>query len=160
VQTWSAARSRGGLPGAGVVVDAALGRARFELAEGRLNQEGWYQRLDPASRQAHRQLGRRLLSLLLGYLVADSAAPAPSEEARLVGREYERIGRECGLSLGDTVRAYLFFREYLHQSVFDALGASALTPESLKTWRGLLGRVNQFTNEVLVAIVEAQPPGE
>src|SRR5262245_20961361 len=65
VQTWSAARSRGGLPGAHVVVDAALGRARFELAEGRLDQEGWYQRLDTASRQAHRVLGRRLLSLLL-----------------------------------------------------------------------------------------------
>jgi len=46
------------------------------------------------------------------------------EEAREIGRSYEEIGRANNLSLAETVRAYLFFREFLFQSIYDMIEAS------------------------------------
>jgi excisionase family DNA binding protein len=156
---WLAARQGASLPGANVVVQSALGRTRFDVLEGRLDGEGWYQRLGGEMRQAHRHIGRRLLILLMSYLANPGQAPEVLEAAREVGREYEQLGRSGGVALAETVRAFLFFRRYLHQSVFDTLNASSITPESLKSWQALQNHIEDFTNEVLVALVEASPAG-
>lgn len=146
---------RGHLPGAEVVIQNALGRARFDLTEGRLNAEAWYQRLDGPARQEHRAMGRRLLTLLLIFISDESKAAETLEAARAIGREYEGMGRVSGLTLTETARAYLFFRKYLSQSVLDALGANAVSPQTLKAWRELQTRVAQFTDEVLIALIAA-----
>jgi hypothetical protein len=155
LENWLADRQQGNLPGANVVVQSALGRARFDLSEGRLNDETWYSRLDLTTRQQHRQLGRRLLALLMTYLANPTHASEALDGARAVGREYEELGRASGVTLAEKVRAFLFFRGYLHQSVFEALNASTANPETLKAWQALQGHIEHFTNESLLALVDA-----
>jgi excisionase family DNA binding protein len=136
-----------------VLVQSALGRARMEVADGGLSAQAWYLRFDEAAREQHRGMGRRLLALMLHYLNA-AAEPVQAErtlsEARNLGSEYGRAALSAGLTLGDAMRAFLYFRDSLLESVVQ-LRSIAGSPEmdSLTSFR----LVNTFTNEILVAMV-------
>jgi excisionase family DNA binding protein len=138
-----------------VLVHSALGRARMEVAAGGLSAQAWYLRFDEAAREHHRGMGRRLLGLMLHYLNA-AAEPVQAEralsEARNLGSEYGRAAVSAGLTLGDAMRAFLYFRDSLLESVVQ-LRSIAGSPEmdSLVSFR----LVNTFTNEILVAMVAA-----
>jgi excisionase family DNA binding protein len=159
LHSWQAARQQSNLPRANIVVQSALGRARLDLVEGRLNTEPWYSRLDLDARQRHRQLGRRLLALLITYLADPGQGAEAVEGARAVGREYEQLGRESGVTAAERVRAFLFFRGYLHQSVFEAWNASAAGSDTLHAWQALQSRIEYFTDEALLALVDAAEAG-
>lgn len=160
LDSWSAARRRGNLPGADVVIQNVLGRARFEVSEGRLSEENWYRRLDGSARQEHRALGRRLLTALLGFVSSGRDSVAALGAAHAIGREYQRLGRASGLSLAETVQAYQFFRENLRQSLSDALGANAGNREAIRAWRVLQGQTAQFADAVLLALITAWTGGD
>lgn len=148
----AAATQRPHQAGIQLVVQNTVGRARLEMTEGRLAEEGWYQQLDAAARQELRQLGHRLLHLVNDYLNDD--APIILEQAQQIGREYERLGRANGLSLTDTVRAYLLFREYLSQTIYDMIEATG--PQSPTDWGTIHRQVTIFTNEVLLALIASR----
>jgi len=155
LEAWLAASRQGGLPGPNVVVQSALGRARFDLSDGRLDAEVWYHRLDLTARQQHRHLGRRLLALLMTYLAHPANTSEALQGAREVGREYEQLGRASGVPLAESVAAFLFFRGYLHRSVFEALNPATATSETIRAWQTLQGHIEFFTNEALLALVSA-----
>lgn len=135
-----------------LLIHSALGRARMALGDGSLSAQGWYQVYDERTREQHREMGRRLLGLMLHYLNARddrSQVERILREARKLGDEYGAIAAQQGLSLGDAMRAFLFFRDSLLESVIqmrEVVGASA---DSLATYR----LINRFANEVLLAMV-------
>ncbi|MBP7997878.1 MAG: helix-turn-helix domain-containing protein [Chloroflexi bacterium] len=147
----AAATTRSQQTGIQLVVQNTVGRARLELTEGRLAEEGWYQQLDAAARQQLRHLAHHLLHLVTQYLNSDD--PLTLTEARQVGVAYEQLGRACGLSLTDTVRAYLFFREFLSQTIYDMIEATG--PQSPTDWGFIQRQVTTFTNEVLLALIDS-----
>ena len=136
-----------------LIMHSALGRARMELTGGGMGAQAWYQHYDEATRERHRELGRKLLGLMMHYLGAQDE-PAQTtrilREARKVGAQYGAIAVKQGLSLSDAMRAFLFFRDFLLESVVQmhevvgSVGADALTTYRL---------VNGFANEVLIAMV-------
>ncbi len=135
-----------------LLIHSALGRARMALGDGELAAQDWYRGYDERAREQHREMGRRLLGLMLHYLNARDERTQVARilrEARKLGSEYGAIGARRGLPLGDSMRAFLFFRDSLLESVLqlrEVVGASA---DSLTTYR----LINQFANEVLLAMV-------
>ncbi|MEZ4592633.1 MAG: helix-turn-helix domain-containing protein [Chloroflexota bacterium] len=139
--------------GVQLVVQNMVGRARLELTDGALNDETWYQRLDDAARQQLRQIGHHLIQLFQQYLTQATPLPAARAEARKIGQQYERLGRESGLSLAETTRAYLYFREFLSQTVYDL--AETMGTQGPVQWGQIHHKIITITNEVLLALVAA-----
>jgi excisionase family DNA binding protein len=152
VEAWAAARREARQPAGQMIVQNALGRTRMQMAEGRLRDQTWYARLDEARKHEFRESGRRLLAALMRYLGDD--AEEALEEAAAVGQAYEGLGRAAGLSLGETVRLFQFFADFLYESVLDVYQASGL--RAAREWAHIHRRVTRFTNVVLVALVEAR----
>ncbi len=155
LEVWIESQSRSQQAGAQLIMQNTLGQARLKLTEGNLAGQEWYQQLDEKLRTAHQQNGRHLLQLIMRYIAADGRDEAALEEARQIGRNYEEMGRANGLSLTETIRAYLFFREFLFQTIYDMTEASGSS--SPTDWGQIRQHAGNFTNEVLLALVEAHP---
>ena len=143
-----------------LIVQNMVGRARMELSEGALNDESWYQRLDDTARQQLRQIGHKLLQLFLKFLTEDAQLQVIHDEAKAIGRDYERLGRQSGLSLEETTRAYLYFREFLSQTVYNM--AEAVGTQGPIHWGQIHQKIITITNDVLLAMIaayEEQPNG-
>ncbi|MBI1801839.1 MAG: helix-turn-helix domain-containing protein [Chloroflexi bacterium] len=136
-----------------LIIHSALGRARMEATSGGLADEPWYQQIDEAAREHHREMGRRLLGLTLHYLSAHDERALLLSEGRALGAEYGTLALRHGLSLGDAMRAYLRFRDLLLESVvqMNEVAGGKSSGDALATYR----RVNEFANEVLIAMVAA-----
>jgi hypothetical protein len=132
-----------------------LGQARLKLTEGNLAGQEWYEQLDEKLRAVHQQSGRHLLQLIMRYISTDGRDEAALKEARQIGRNYEEMSRATGLSLTETIRAYLFFREFLFQTIYDMTEASGSSGHT--DWGQIRQLAGNFTNEVLLALVEAHP---
>jgi excisionase family DNA binding protein len=151
VESWAASRRESQAFAGQMIVENALGRTRMQMAEGRLSSAGWYQRLDDARKRELREAGRRLLNLLLRYLGDEGEAVLA--EGQAIGREYERLGREAGLSLSETINVFLYFRDFLYDSVIDVYQASG--QRAAREWAAMHRQIAAFTNTVLLALVEA-----
>ncbi len=135
---------------AALVVQSALGRTRFHITEGKLSEETWYQKLDDKARSQYRRSGRAMLQGLTTYLVSDE--DDAQAEAHAIGYEYASIGRRCGLNSVDAVGAFLFFRNMLVESVLAVYEAAAIN--SPYVWSDMLRKINTFTDQVLMALLE------
>src|SRR5215813_7988526 len=61
---WQAAQNAPTSAEAQLLVQSAMGRARFEIGEGQFAHLEWYQRLDEDARKAMSLHGRRLMTIL------------------------------------------------------------------------------------------------
>lgn len=136
-----------------LVVQNMIGRARLELTDGALNDVGWYQLLGDSARQELRQLGHQLLQLVLQYLGQEMPLQTIQVEARKIGWDYERLGRQNGLSLAETSRAYLYFRDFLSQTVYDMV--ETIGTQGTIHWGQIHHKIITITNDVLLAMVAA-----
>jgi excisionase family DNA binding protein len=134
----------------GLVVQNALRTTRFQVSEGRLAQEGWYARLDDEAREQYRRSGRTLLQGLINYLNSDSSKAG--SEAETIGYEYASRAHRCGLNEIDAVHAFLFFRSLLMDSMLAVYEAAVV--HSPNAWSSMFRRVNSYTDEIMIALLE------
>ena len=132
-----------------VIAENALGRARMQMAEGRLRDEPWYLSLDDAKRAQFRDAGRRLLKSLVQYLGEESDHAL--EDAAELGRLYNHLGLRSHLSLAERVRVFLMFNGSLYQSMIDHYRSTG--QRGAGQWATLHARVQDFSNTVLLALV-------
>ena len=151
IENWVDSRREVHVTPGQLLVENVLGRTRLQMAEGRLSETDWYQRFDEAHRRELREAGRNQLRLLLRYLGDDGDGVLP--EVQAVGQAYERLGRESGLRLSETVRVFLYFRDFLYDSVIDVYQASG--QRAAREWANMHRRTALFTNTVLLALIEA-----
>jgi excisionase family DNA binding protein len=152
VETAALTRNRQQHTAVHLVIQNMLGRARLELHGGTLAQASWYQQLNENAKREHGEIGRRLLNLVIRYL-SDESDEDILAELRQVGRDYEQLGREHGLTLTQTTRAYLFFHEFLSDSVYDMI--TAVGNQSTTDWDDIRHQITFVTNEILLALIEA-----
>ena len=152
IEHWAASRREAHASTGQMIVENVLGRTRMQMAEGRLSETTWYQHFDDAHRRELRDAGRVQLHLLLRYLGDEGDVVLP--EAETIGREYGRLGLESGLSLTETVRVFLYFRDFLYDSVIDVYQASG--QRAAREWASLHRRIAAFTNAVLLALIESR----
>lgn len=151
IEQWANSRREAHHSPGQLIVENVLGRTRMQMAEGGLAQTEWYQRFNEAHRRELREVGRGQLRLLLRYLGEDGDSVLP--EASAIGGAYRRLGREAGLSLTETVNVFLFFRDFLYDSVIDVYQASG--QRAAREWAAMHRRIATFTNVVLLALVAA-----
>ncbi len=134
-----------------VLIHSALGRARLEIGDGRLRNESWYRQFDDAAKERHRELGRRLMTLLLQALRGEKQVRLV-REAQKLGAEYARASLREKTSLTDSLRAFLFFRDYIFEDLVGLTSGieNQMGTDPLQAYR----RLNQFINEMLISMIE------
>ncbi len=150
VELWTQSQQMETPREADLLVQSALGRTRFQVTDGRLEAEGWYQKLDQDARDQYRRGGREMLRGLNTFLVTDEQTG--KAEARSLGYEYASIGRRYGLNSAEAVNAFLFFRGMLVEAMIAVYEGSAIN--SPHAWGDMLRKVNDFTDQVLLALLE------
>ena len=135
-----------------MMLRSALGNARLQVGGGRLDGYPWYDRMDEATRQTHRELGRELLELLTRYLSGDEDQVQLIHETRTLGQEYVRHALARDLSLSETVQAFLFFRDLVTDSMIEL--AELLSLHTPRDWGNRLRQVNRLTDELLLTLID------
>jgi hypothetical protein len=133
-----------------LVVQNALRSTRFQISEGHLNAENWYNKLDEDARDQYRSSGRTLLQGLIGFLSANGNDA--DAEAHALGYEYASRGRRYGLSVSDAAHAFLFFRKVLMEAMLDVYEAASV--RSPYAWADMFRKINDFTDQILITLLE------
>ncbi len=152
VVTYASAQNRQKDTAVQLVIQNMMGRARLEMHGGGLSLESWYQQLDDTAKREHGEIGRRLLHLVIQYLSGDEDKDLLAD-LRQVGCDYEKLGRQHGLALAQTTRAYLYFREFLTDAVFDMMSTAG--SQSPTDWGDIRRQIVFITNEILLSLIEA-----
>jgi excisionase family DNA binding protein len=150
IDLWMQSQRSGGIDEASLMVQNAVKNTRFQISEGRLNQESWYSKLDEEARDQYRRSGRTLMQGLTEYLSSESRLA--QAEAHAIGYEYASRGRRNGLCMADACHAFLFFRNLLFESMLSVYEAAAV--QSPQAWSDMFRKVNDFTDEILIALLE------
>lgn len=120
--------------------------------ERELAQHEWHAQLAarPASGRM-RELGQRLLGVLIQYINRRDEEARFLEEARQVGIAYGAEARAAGISIYDTIEAFLLFRNLHGQYVAPLPGMAQ--PTNFVNWMTLHIRINQFMDTILLGVV-------
>jgi excisionase family DNA binding protein len=127
-----------------------LKRIRFEIAENRLAEESWYQKLDEGARHQYRMSSKTLMQSLASYLSAEGNEAIA--EARSLGYEYASRGRRYGLNLLDATGAFLFFRNLLIEAMTSVYLDSRVA--DIEAWGEMLSRIHAFTDQTMLSLME------
>ena len=149
IEQWAKARRE---PSSSIemLIHNALGRVRLTMDQANMP---WLDRLDAEARSRHRDLGRLLLVELAAALDTSASAPSTSPTARALGADYAQLARDQGLTLTETVQAFLFFHDLMVDSLVQM--ASHLESQASSEWIMLNRRLNEFTNSVLLGLIES-----
>jgi excisionase family DNA binding protein len=135
---------------ANVLAQSALGFARMQITEGRLEEEDWYQKLSEEARDAYRKSGRQLMQGLMRYQT--EGEETAKREAHAIGVDYASLGRRHGLTSIQAAQAFLFFRNVLQESTLHVFEAAAIQTPAM--WGELFRRISGYTDEILLALLE------
>jgi len=122
---------------------------RMQISEGRLQAETWYQKLDEDARAQYRMSARSLFHGLMTY-VATEGAEAESE-AYAIGYEYASRAHRYSLNYVDAVRAFLFFRNTLIDSVIKVYQESNVPSRQTAE---AFGKMYTFTDDILISLLQ------
>lgn len=147
-------------PAAQLLVQSVLGRVRFAFTDGTLTTFSWYTHFDDTAREGYRDLGRRLLELLLRALAGATSEAELRLEAVHLGQEYGAVTSSSHVSLADAVRAFLYFRSLVDESLLQLAEVQGTREHQDLPWAESLHQVQILTNELLPALIEgAQEAG-
>ncbi|HJT58222.1 MAG TPA: helix-turn-helix domain-containing protein [Ktedonobacteraceae bacterium] len=142
-------------PAAQLLVQSILGRVRFAFTDGTLNTLPWYSHFDDAAREAYRVLGRRVLDLLLNALTGTTSSEELRSQAVQLGIEYGSITRNSRVPVADAVRAFLYFRSLVDESVLQLAEIQGVRDHQDVPWVESLYQIQALTNEILPSLIEA-----
>jgi excisionase family DNA binding protein len=142
-------------PAAQLLVQSVLGRVRFAFTDGTLNTFSWYAHFNEAAREGYRSLGRRALELLLRALADGTSEDELRSEAVQLGKAYGSITRESHVPVADAVRAFLYFRSLVDESVLQLAEVRGIRDHQDIPWAESLYQIQTLTNEILPALIEA-----
>ncbi len=118
---------------------SALRRIRRRLHGENVARQPWYQSVEEEGRDRMRLFGRRLLSLLVQEPHPRRQRQAAMDESHILGREYGTEMADRGVTLKDTLEAFVFFRSM----VLDSADTSA--------W----SRILELADRVMVGVAES-----
>ncbi len=141
-------------PAAQLLVQSVLGRVRFAFTDGTLETLSWYQHFDENAREGYRQLGRRLLDLLVRALSDNPNKEDLRREAIQLGIEYGSVTGKSHVPVADAVRAFLYFRTLIDESILQLAEVRGAREQDIP-WIESLYQIQAITNEILPALIEA-----
>lgn len=118
-----------------------------------MSRSDWHTRLMSRSDSDRmRGLGQRLLGLLIQYINRQEDDTRFLHEARTVGSSYGRETRLAGVSMHDTVEAFLFFRSSFSRLALPMPGMTQ--PKDLDQAAALHTRIDRFMDAVLLGAID------
>jgi len=124
----------------------------LQIAQTHFSNTSWYSKLDPDSRDRLRELGRRMHHLVITYVSKQNKREATLQAAREVGSEFATRAVEMGLSLTDSLEAFLLHRAPLINAATDVMKkGEALNERAVEA----MSLVSRITDEALLSLVEA-----
>ncbi len=150
VELWIQSHREEGLDEGHLVVQAALKNIRVKVSEGRLESEGWYEKMDEDARNQYRHSGRALLQGLLESLAAEGEYD--NSEARSLGFEYASRGWRQGLTAAEASLAFLFFRNVLLEAMLTVYEESSI--QTPKAWSDIFRKIYRFTDRIQITLLE------
>lgn len=145
VELWAEHSRRGGLEPENVM-QSAVRNVRVRIAEGQLEAEGWYQKLNDEARAQYRQSAHSLFQGLMLFL--STQGEDANSEAHAIGFEYASRARRSQLSYAEAAQAFLFFRNTLIESVVHAYREANIPFDET------LHRMHSFTDKILVSLLQ------
>lgn len=142
-------------PAAQLLIQNVLGRVRFAFTDGTLNMLPWYQHFNETAREAYRRLGRRVLELLSRAISNSSDKAELRHEAIQLGTEYGTVTCNEQVPLADAVRAFLYFRTLLDESVLQLAEIRGSRDHQDIPWIESLYQIQTITNDILPVLIEA-----
>jgi excisionase family DNA binding protein len=142
-------------PTAQLLVQSVLGRVRFAFTDGTLKTLSWYENFNDSALEAYRSLGRRVLELLLRALNNGTSVDELRAEAVLLGAEYGSVTRDSHVPVADAVRAFLYFRSLVDESVIQLAEVQGVRDHPDIPWAESLYQIQTLTNEILPTLIEA-----
>jgi len=142
-------------PAAQLLIQSVLGRVRFAFTDGTLNTLPWYEHFDENAREAYRLLGRRVLELLLRAITDGTHKDELRRDAIQLGVEYGSITNNSQVPVADAVRAFLYFRTLIDESVLQLAEVRGSRDHQDIPWIESLNQIQTITNEILPALIEA-----
>jgi excisionase family DNA binding protein len=141
------------LADADLLVEAALGRVRQQMAKIPIEHSAWRQESDESVRQMNQERGRRLFALAVNFIIKPSQRAEILIDGRVLGHEYGQYAVRKGIGLAETGRAVQFFRRQLLDVVRrdDTLDAEDMHIRQL---------LDQFLDEILYAVLEGYGVGQ
>jgi excisionase family DNA binding protein len=129
-----------------------LGQTRhWHLDTRELMGQGWHARFDTnPTTERMRGLGQRLFGMLMQYVNSNDLDERILAEAKAVGATYGREAREMGVSMHDTVEAFLFFRRAFAQLA----KPQSVRPIDVATVVELRTRLDLFMDATLLGTIE------
>jgi excisionase family DNA binding protein len=136
------------------LADRSLSAYEEEYLRG-ARERRWFKAYDTATLEEHRRLGRRLIDLAVRYAAAaphSGDRPSLLIDAEQIGAHYGRAGAGAGLTLAETVEAYLYFRFPVVRAVMGMIEEEGL---AAKRAARLFVEIGHFMDRVLIATVQA-----
>jgi excisionase family DNA binding protein len=131
------------------LMKTAVRQIRIHIAEGSLENQAWYLKLDEDARAQYRLSGGTLARGLINYLAADNNEA--SSEAISLGYEYASRAQSNKLNSVEATSAFLFFRNMLIEAVMRQFGDSKIS--SKDAWH-MLSLVIAFTDQIQLSLLE------
>ena len=123
----------------GEMEGSALRRIRRRLQQVAVANQSWYSSVETQGRDRMRLFGRRLLSILTQQPLKRQQRQGALEESYLLGREYGSEMSDRGVTLKETVEAFIFFRNMVLDSA------------SADHW----GRILEMADRVLLGVTDS-----
>lgn len=127
------------------LVTEAVERTRKGVVE-TMAHAPWAQHLHADQREHWRDAGRRLLALVAQLASGGRLAEQQSEIALAFGRDYGQMMAQAGHTLPDAVLAFLFFRDFLLETVLQLPETTGLDRDATLK---IMSRVSTLLNAVL-----------
>ena len=125
-------------------------RQHREIARTSFSTTAWYNQLGKESREHFAELGRRLLGLITRYIAEPSKREETIKLARDVGHDFGETLAKLGLSLTDSVEAFILHRNPILSAATHLMGKKeALSGRVVEA----IPLVTQILDEVLVSLV-------
>lgn len=152
IELWqNTTRERRELLQPAIAMQIAIGQVRIQIADGRLEAEAWYQKLDETARMQYRASSMALVRGMMNYMSCDDEQALVSE-SHAIGYEYASRARRYGLNAIDATRAFLFFRNTLLEAMVNAYEDAHVSPGM--AWGKMLAKLHDFTDQVLIHLLQ------
>lgn len=129
--------------------DYALVETRERLV--RQPEPAWLAAFTPDHREEKRELGRRLMSIIMQHISAPDNQQVLLLEARSIAVRYAQNCEHVGLSACEGLEATLFFRDAMTEVALRMPQVAELDPDAQLR---LLRKVNEIFNMVQITVVE------
>jgi len=123
-----------------------------EIGSAFMHSSSWYERMGEEKKKHLAVLGRQVLDLLRYYVASPLKNDEVLAEAREIGKRFGNILADEGVSLTDSVKAFLSHRDPVTRIVTEMLRKKEIVGESILKAVPL---IEQVMDSALVSLVEA-----